>query len=69
VAFIPGRAFCAAGGVRLNYSHPAPDEIRDGIRRLGQVLCLRNAVLPPTGLSLVTGQSAPIDRLAALELE
>jgi DNA-binding transcriptional MocR family regulator len=47
VAFIPGRAFCAAGGVRLNYSHPAPDEIRDGIRRLGQVLCLRNAVLPP----------------------
>lgn len=65
VAFVPGRAFCAAGGVRgggalrLNYSRPAPDEIRDGIRRLGQVLRPRNAVLPlPTGLSLVTGESA-----------
>jgi 2-aminoadipate transaminase len=65
VAFIPGRAFCAAGGVRgggalrLNYSRPAPDEIRDGIRRLGQVLRLRNAALPlPAGFSLVAGESA-----------
>lgn len=47
------------GALRLNYSRSAPDEIRDGIRRLGQVLRLRNAVLPlPTGLSLVAGESA-----------
>lgn len=44
VAFIPGRAFCAAGGIRggsamrLNFSHTPPDKIREGIRRLGEVL-------------------------------
>jgi 2-aminoadipate transaminase len=52
VAFIPGRAFCAAGGVRggsglrLNFSAVTPDEIRDGIRRLGQLLQPRPAVVP-----------------------
>lgn len=52
VAFIPGRAFCAAGGVRggsalrLNFSHLPPDKIREGIRRLGQVLHPASAVVP-----------------------
>jgi DNA-binding transcriptional MocR family regulator len=44
VAFVPGRAFCAYGGVRggsalrLNFSHTSPEEIHEGIRRLGCVL-------------------------------
>ena len=35
------------GALRLNDSRPAPGEIRDGIRRMGRVLRLRNAVLLP----------------------
>lgn len=52
VAFIPGRAFCAAGGVhgasamRLNFSHVSVEQIHDGIRRLGQVLRPRPSVIP-----------------------
>lgn len=51
VAFVPGRAFCAAGGVRggnalrLNFSRITPDEIHEGIRRLGQVLQPRPAAV------------------------
>jgi 2-aminoadipate transaminase len=54
VAFIPGRAFCAAGGarggnaLRLNFSHAAPETIREGIRRLGEVLRPRRAVSLPS---------------------
>jgi 2-aminoadipate transaminase len=51
VAFVPGRAFCAAGGVRggngmrLNFSRVAPLEIHEGIRRLGGVLRPRGAAV------------------------
>ncbi len=44
VAFVPGQAFCARGGVRgrsalrLNFSHPSPERIAEGVRRLGEVL-------------------------------
>ncbi len=48
VAFVPGSAFHAApesgpggqGGrsLRLNFSHPHPDRIDDGLRRLGEVV-------------------------------
>jgi 2-aminoadipate transaminase len=63
VAFIPGRAFCAAGGVRggnalrLNFSRTSPQEIREGIRRLGGVLEPRPAAiqLPAARLSLAPG--------------
>lgn len=54
VAFIPGRAFCAAGGarggnaMRLNFSHAAPDTIHRGIRRLGEVLRPRRAMVAPS---------------------
>lgn len=53
VAFIPGRAFCAAGGIRggsamrLNFSHTPPEKIREGIRRLGEVLRPHSAATPP----------------------
>lgn len=52
VAFIPGRAFCAAGGVhganalRLNFSLVSMEQIHEGIRRLGQVLRPRPSVIP-----------------------
>lgn len=65
VAFIPGRAFCAAGGVhggnalRLNFSHATPEKIREGIRRLGLVLQPRPAVIPlPASLTFVRGKVA-----------
>ncbi|HEX6037906.1 PLP-dependent aminotransferase family protein [Longimicrobium sp.] len=44
VAFIPGRAFCAEGGVRgvnamrLNFSRLSAEQIHEGIARLGRVL-------------------------------
>ncbi|GJM40910.1 MAG: aminotransferase [Ardenticatenaceae bacterium] len=42
VAFVPGATFYPDGGgknsFRLNFSNAAPDEIREGIARLGQVL-------------------------------
>ncbi|HEX2091510.1 MAG TPA: PLP-dependent aminotransferase family protein [Longimicrobiaceae bacterium] len=52
VAFVPGRAFCTAGGVRggsalrLNFSRPSPAQIHDGIRRLGGLLQPHRPVLP-----------------------
>ena len=65
VAFVPGRAFCAAGGIRgggalrLNFSRVAPDQIHDGIRRLGQVLQPRPAIVPlPPGFALADGKPA-----------
>jgi DNA-binding transcriptional MocR family regulator len=40
VAFVPGHAFHADGSghntLRLNFSNPAPDRIREGVRRLRQ---------------------------------
>jgi 2-aminoadipate transaminase len=42
VAFVPGFAFFTDGrgrnAMRLNFSHPSPDKIREGIERLGRVL-------------------------------
>jgi len=42
VAFVPGAAFHPCGGgentMRLNFSNAAPDKIREGIARLGEVL-------------------------------
>ena len=42
VAFVPGAAFYPCGGgentMRLNFSNAAPDNIREGIARLGEVL-------------------------------
>ena len=42
VAFVPGEAFHATGGgrntMRLNFSYPPPDTIREGITRLGLTL-------------------------------
>ncbi len=42
VAFVPGRVFYPCGGgentMRLNFSNAAPDQIREGIARLGEVL-------------------------------
>lgn len=55
VAYIPGRAFCAAGGVRggssmrLNFSRMTVAEIHEGIHRLGQVLRPRPPVVELPG--------------------
>ncbi|MCS7060834.1 MAG: PLP-dependent aminotransferase family protein [Anaerolineae bacterium] len=42
VAFVPGASFYPCGGgentMRLNFSNAAPDKIREGIARLGEVL-------------------------------
>lgn len=65
VAFIPGRAFCPVGGVRgatalrLNFSRVAPDEIHEGIRRLGALLQPRPVSIPiPAGFALATADVA-----------
>lgn len=43
VAFVAGEAFYADGGggnaLRLNFSYPDEDGIREGIRRLGEAMC------------------------------
>lgn len=48
VAFVPGTAFFAGGGgentLRLNFSSAPPEQIREGIARLGRVL---HEALPP----------------------
>jgi 2-aminoadipate transaminase len=42
VAYVPGTAFYADGlgsrSMRLSYCYPSPDRIREGIRRLSQVV-------------------------------
>jgi 2-aminoadipate transaminase len=42
VAFVPGAAFHATGGgantMRLNFSYPTTDDIREGVTRLGLTL-------------------------------
>ncbi len=42
VAFVPGADFHANGGgqntMRLNFSHPTPEQIQVGIRRLAEVI-------------------------------
>jgi hypothetical protein len=41
VAFVPGLAFCAdrsdSNTLRLKFTHPSPESIREGIARLGQI--------------------------------
>ena len=57
VAFVPGQAFCAEEGtrgrnsLRLNFSNVPPDQIHEGIRRLGQVLSQYPAAFDGTGLT------------------
>lgn len=63
VAFVPGKAFCAAGGVRggnalrLNFSHVNAEEIGEGIRRLGQVLQLSRVPLLDSRLALAGSEA------------
>jgi 2-aminoadipate transaminase len=42
LAFVPGADFHANGGgqntLRLNFSHPTPEQIQEGIRRLANVI-------------------------------
>ncbi len=42
VAFVPGEAFFANGGgentIRLNFSHPAPERIAEGVARLASAI-------------------------------
>jgi 2-aminoadipate transaminase len=42
VAFVPGASFHANGGgantMRLNFSHPSPERIEEGVRRLAEVI-------------------------------
>jgi hypothetical protein len=42
VAYVPGTGFYAdgtgGGNMRLNFSFPAPDRIREGVRRLAGVM-------------------------------
>ncbi len=42
VAFVPGDAFYATGGghntMRLNFSYPSVEEIREGVKRLGEAI-------------------------------
>lgn len=53
VAFVPGAAFYADGSgrntLRLNFSSPGPEQIEEGITRLGQVL--RAAMAAANGVS------------------
>jgi len=53
VAFVPGEAFFPLGGgqntMRINFSYANPDDIRTGIRRLGQVLYQKIVNKDPTG--------------------
>lgn len=62
VAFVPGQAFCAAGGVRgrnalrLNFSRVNAAEIADGIARLGQVLQTSHAPVRKIRLPLMAGE-------------
>jgi 2-aminoadipate transaminase len=50
VAFVPGTAFYPDGGgqntMRLNFSNAQPEQIKSGIRRLGEVLAAEMSVSP-----------------------
>jgi 2-aminoadipate transaminase len=52
VAFVPGAPFYPGGGghntMRINFSNATPEQIREGIARLGQVL--REKMGEPLGL-------------------
>lgn len=51
VAYVPGTAFYPDGGgkntMRLNFSNAQPEQIKNGIRRLGEVLAAELGVNPP----------------------
>ncbi|HEY0016896.1 MAG TPA: PLP-dependent aminotransferase family protein [Longimicrobium sp.] len=61
VGFVPGRGFCAGGGVRggsamrLNFTNLAPAQIHEGIRRLGRVLHSRRSVFAVSGPGVLAG--------------
>jgi 2-aminoadipate transaminase len=53
VAYVPGTAFYADGfgsrHMRLSYCYPTPDRIREGTRRLGEVLQYETSILETFG--------------------
>jgi 2-aminoadipate transaminase len=53
VAYVPGTAFYADGfgsrHMRLSYCYPTPERIREGTRRLGEVLAYETGVLETFG--------------------
>ncbi len=53
VAYVPGTAFYADGfgsrHMRLSYCYPTPQRIREGTRRLGEVLAYEAGVLETFG--------------------
>jgi 2-aminoadipate transaminase len=56
VAYVPGTAFYADGfgsrHMRLSYCYPTPDRIREGTRRLGEVLQYETGVLETFGAAI-----------------
>jgi 2-aminoadipate transaminase len=66
VAFVPGRAAYVDGrggsSMRLNFSGVSEDEIREGIRRIGEVVCEQVALYGTlTGAAPAGAASAPSD--------
>lgn len=53
VAYVPGRAFYATGGgdreMRLNFSYASTDRIREGVRRLGELIADELSLLEALG--------------------
>ena len=72
VAYVPGTGFYVDGqgrqNLRLSYCYPEPDRIREGVRRLSQVieseLELANTFGTTHALAPVTGSSVPAPDLA-----
>jgi 2-aminoadipate transaminase len=74
VAFVPGRAAFVDGrggsSMRLNFSGVSEDEIREGIRRIGEVVCEQVALYGTlTGARVGGGGSRRGEREAAAALE
>ena len=77
VAFVPGATFFADGGgahtLRLNFTHASPDQIGEGISRLGRILhrlprrpAAAIACAPTAAVRRGTGADAIAESLAAL---
>jgi 2-aminoadipate transaminase len=65
VIYVPGQAFYVGGShdgrniVRLSFSAPAPDRIREGVARLEAAISAELAALKPAGRSLGSPPAAP----------
>jgi hypothetical protein len=69
VAYVPGTGFYADGSgadhLRLSYCFPEPDRIREGVRRLAEVvgaeveLLSTFGVAPPAGAAVNSGPVGP----------